>query len=321
MDDLRRLHAQGDLLGILRATATDRGPASGTPAALLPFRVRAFLDLGRSEEAGLAVREALASWPDDPDVLVVGATFQNAGNNPLAAEKLYQKALLVVPDHPAALRGLAFTWLRAGILEPALELAARGLRARASDTALLFCRSLAAFRLGHLEAARESASTYLAAGGGDSPEIRYLLAHCLALASHTDGLRRAEEEFRRGLSLQATHVPSLNDLACLLSGAGQASRALDLIDPLLSASGRSGFALDTAAEVYLKLGRRAEAETCLREAVGKEPRHPGIGLRLARLYRTIGRTDLASQTLTAVLAVCDGDPGLQRRVREEFAQP
>lgn len=314
---MRQLASGRDSRALLEFTSA--AMASGThDARILQGRMQALFDLGQPVEAARILTEYLQRYPNDPGILVVGGSFHNAMGNPLVAEKLYQKALLIDRTNLPAIRGLSLTWMRNGVLDPALELLETGLQAHASDAILLMTQSLTAFRQGNRSLAWKAGQGYLAVAGSDSAELRYILASCVP--DGEDRVRRVEEEYRRGLDLQASHVPTLNDYAGLLGETGQASRALPLIEPLLKHSKRAGFALDTAGETLLRLGQLEEAKRLLQEAAAKEPGHPAIALRLATLFKRQGRTDDGRKWLAKAIENCLGDKNLVSRIEAEYAR-
>ena len=74
----------------------------------LTLRAGVLLGLGRGEEAGAALAEALTQRPDDPEALALRAVLEVARNERGPALADARRAVAVAPDNPRARLALSY---------------------------------------------------------------------------------------------------------------------------------------------------------------------------------------------------------------------
>lgn len=118
------------LLEAMRSSGLDFGAQQNHDA------IHAYVDLllrtGKADDAQRIVREALDAHPDDADLIALHARIIEEGDR-ASASALYERALTLVPDHPAALHGLSRLAEAEGDASRALAYVDRALKARPED--------------------------------------------------------------------------------------------------------------------------------------------------------------------------------------------
>ena len=131
--------------------------------------------------------------------------------------------------------------------------------------------------------------------------------------------QEAEEKYREALKLEPNNVLALNNLAWLLAQrADRAEEALVLINKSIEKMGPRGELLDTRPVVYLKLGKTAEAEADLQEAL-KETSTPARNFHLAQVLALANNREAAPRRSCGQKSWAFSRPGCTRLNRSLIA--
>ncbi|HNV68373.1 MAG TPA: hypothetical protein PKO06_01650 [Candidatus Ozemobacteraceae bacterium] len=298
---------------------TEVGSLSASyPGSRIPllYRIQALVQLGRHSEAEQNIREALRAYPSDPETLIIGASYYHAIRNPLAAEKMLLRALKADPNRVGAMRGLVTTYLQAGLWRLAKEIGINSLHKFPADPVLTLGTADAARLLGeHAEAANRY-QEYLRLQPHSRPDVHFSLATSLRESGAESNT--VCEQYQKALSLQASHVPTLNDYALFLATKGRTQEAISLVPALLKHSATATIALDTAGLVHLKARQVAQAEMFFRQALAGEPHNPIIAAHLAALCHQQADQSKADEWLSRAKAECKGDQVEWKRALGEY---
>jgi tetratricopeptide (TPR) repeat protein len=106
---------------------------------------------------------------------------------------------------------------------------------------------------------------------------------------------RAEEQFKKALSVDPNNATVLNYYGYMLGDLGQRlDEAEALVRSALKEEPYSGAYLDSLGWVYYKENKLAEAEATLRKAVDRDSHDPTIHSHLGDVYSKLGRNELAA---------------------------
>jgi tetratricopeptide (TPR) repeat protein len=295
---------------------------------------------GRAAEALRDLRVALEADPEALALYVLGAQAALATGDVPAAEVLLRRHL-EIDVSAASLRNLALFLDRLGRASEAANLLAElpelddplqrielrylaiALRIDAGDLARAR-RDVAAFgrehprnpRYGYLLARLELAEGDPQAAAKrlgevltrlDRPDVKHLLA--VALERLGD---RAGAELRYGLAAleNPQQIPSWLGLLRMLEAQGKWERAADVAMGLVRLAPAVGSAYQVLANAKIALGRPDEAETLLRDYVGRNPNRHGPRAALSLALRRQGRPAEALAVLDGAGADAADDPVL-----------
>jgi tetratricopeptide (TPR) repeat protein len=106
---------------------------------------------------------------------------------------------------------------------------------------------------------------------------------------------RAEEQFKKALTVDPSNATVLNYYGYMLGDLGQRlDEAEELVKGALKEEPYSGAYLDSLGWVYYKQNKLADAEATLRKAVDRDSHDPTIHSHLGDVYSKLGRTELAA---------------------------
>ncbi|MHC4713018.1 MAG: tetratricopeptide repeat protein [Planctomycetota bacterium] len=300
----------------------------GSPVEAKRRLVLALTDAGRFDEALSLARDILRSNPGDFGALVLNSQVFIAQRKPKEAAELLEKALSL-PDldakaSAAARYLLAEANYQSGLL-PTAETQLR--RALAQDPTLTPARLLLAevqLRIGSYEQAAVTARDVIAAepenaraygiladatrlSGNPEQAISYYRkilsmgrnkAALIALVQVLETLGR-QGEATREIEKFFQGDPSDADVAWMLAkayeGAGEHSKAEEVLKAAIEAGADRGKLDGPLALVYRNQGKFDEAEAVLKEVIGRDP-SPEVYRALAGLYGIAGKRGEAEKT-------------------------
>src|SRR5215472_12121283 len=106
---------------------------------------------------------------------------------------------------------------------------------------------------------------------------------------------KAEEEFKKVLSVNPKNAPVLNYYGYMLGDLGiRLNEAQALVERAIKEEPYNGGYLDSLGWIYFKENRPADAEAMLRKALAREGHDPTIHSHLGDVYAKRGRQDLAA---------------------------
>lgn len=106
---------------------------------------------------------------------------------------------------------------------------------------------------------------------------------------------RAEEEFKKALSVNPNSAPVLNYYGYMLGDLGQRlDEASSLVQRALKEDPFNGAYLDSMGWIYYKQNKLDDAMTTLRQALERDSHDPTIHSHLGDVYAKLGRTDQAA---------------------------
>src|SRR5216684_3382452 len=106
---------------------------------------------------------------------------------------------------------------------------------------------------------------------------------------------RAEDEFKKALSVNPKNASVLNYYGYMLGDLGQRlDEAADLVQRALKEEPYNGAYLDSMGWIYYKQNKLTEAEATLHQAVDRDSHDPTIHSHLGDVYAKLGRNELAA---------------------------
>src|SRR5216684_1111715 len=106
---------------------------------------------------------------------------------------------------------------------------------------------------------------------------------------------RAEDEFKKALSVNPKNASVLNYYGYMLGDLGQRlDEAADLVQRALKEEPYNGAYLDSMGWIYYKQNKFGEAEATLRKALERDGHDPTIHSHLGDVYAKLGRNELAA---------------------------
>ncbi len=116
----------------------------------------------------------------------------------------------------------------------------------------------------------------------------------------------AEQAYRRVLERDPNHAEALGLLAALLITLRRAGEAIPLCEGSLKLRPRHAPTLANLGIARLEVGQTADAERSLAEAQALDPSRPEVEIPLAKVWRTLGRTDEALALLRGLVKAHPG---------------
>jgi tetratricopeptide (TPR) repeat protein len=218
---------------------------------------RASKDLNKALQAG---REALAKYPNDPAIRGSQALLLGENGQTEDAVKMLRAQL----THGSADRD---TYLNIA------QVYERGRRYKEAE-----------------EAAH--AAEMLPGQPRDNEMVWFLLG---AISERQKFFDRAEEQFKKALSVNPKNASVLNYYGYMLGDLGQRlEEASSLVQRALKEEPFNGAYLDSMGWIYYKQNRLDEAEATLHKALERDGHDPTIHSHLGDVYAKLGRTTLAA---------------------------
>jgi tetratricopeptide (TPR) repeat protein len=205
-------------------------------------------------------REALAKYPDDPEIRATQALLLGENQQTDDAVKLLETTLKGTPDDRGTYLNLSQIYEQGRRYQEA-EQAARKAESLASDP-------------------QDNAMAWLLLGSVYERQKQY---------------EKAEDQFKKALDADPKNAQVLNYYGYMLADRGvRLDEARDLIQRALDQEPYNGAYLDSLGWVYFKQNKLDEAEAMLRKAVEHEPHDPTIREHLGDILAKQGRIDLAA---------------------------
>lgn len=239
---------------------------------------RLYVFSGRADQALELLKPALASRPDDPELLTVRAAARSALKDDAGARLDAERAVQLAPSSEGALATLAGLYVRQGQPQRAIELLHAALR-RTPDS---------------IELHQVLASCYLSVGNDREAEEELL-----------DLVRMRPGELRARLQLAALYLRGKRP--------DDAERALKDAAAALPESNEAKLAYADFAAAELPSAR---AEAALGELIRREPRNYDLQLRLGAVQQRAGETQRATETYRSIISHDpEGPKGVSARDR------
>jgi len=214
-------------------------------------------DMPKALQAG---REAMAKYPDDPEIRATQALLLGENQQTDEAVKLLQATLKGTPDDRGTYLNLSQVYEQGRRYSEA-EQAARKAESLASDP-------------------QDNAMAWLVLGSVYERQKQY---------------DKAEDQFKKALDADPKNAQVLNYYGYMLADRGvRLDEARDFIQRALDQEPFNGAYLDSLGWVYFKQNKLDDAEAMLRKAVEHEPHDPTIREHLGDILAKQGRADLAA---------------------------
>ncbi|MEN8135242.1 MAG: tetratricopeptide repeat protein [Thermodesulfobacteriota bacterium] len=153
----------------------------------------------KNDEAASVFQEALTLYPEDKDLLLEHALFQDEQGDVDGALRTMAKVLLISPDEPYALNYMGYTWAERGVeLEKALAYVEKALELRPDDGFVRDSLGWVLFKMGRLDEALAELQKALKIEG-DDPAIN---DHIGDVYHRLGRMKKARKAWGRALVLQ-----------------------------------------------------------------------------------------------------------------------
>lgn len=283
----------------------DADPADAQAAIALARAYVAANDVA----TGLAVLDAAlpADGPATPQLLIDAAEMHMATGDVAAAEARW-RALRA--QHPLAIAGHVGLGNLLGFqlrYDEAAEVLAAGLALAPTHPGLLRAAMRANQQRGEQTEALAHA-TRLAATGAARPQDLFIKA---ALEESSDAPGAAMETYRDLIAVAPEFWPALNNLAVLLTEAGETAEAVKLAEAAYALAPNSAPVVHTLGWAWFRAGNTEAAAPMLAEAVDLAPENATYLAHLAKAEHLLGRSDDARATLERARAL-----GLEAAIAE-----
>lgn len=283
---------------------------------------------GMNAEAADLLRSALATAPNNFDVLIQLAKFEIAEQDKNSAQKHLSQAAKLQP------RSAKLFWVQAlfeeaqGSSKNALELLKQARTLAPNSPEILSQFVIAAMRANQSRSAVEAARI-LAEAKPNEPEYLYLLGAaslqnsnisqaqtnlqrlmelrpthsrgCLALgltlAAQTDQIENARKQLTRCIEIDAGNVEAKYQLGLSYKAQGETAKAVEYLEETIKSAPNYAHALRDLGAVYLQSGAEQKARVVLEKAVALASEDADTHFQLSRLYNLIGETALAKKHL------------------------
>lgn len=220
---------------------------------------------------------------------LIGELHMVLGPDPAQAEAAFRKSLAIEPANVQAHLALLQLRVRERNIEAARAQAEELRKVLPRHPQMLFVDAQLAFLDRKFERARELSQTLLKV----APNHTGVLTMAGAVEAELNSLVVAESHFAK--ALQANPVLPLvrRNLAMVYLRQGQATRALNVLEPMLGTGGRDAQARALAAEALLLLGDAAGAEQQFRNAMTLEPDNERFQTAIALTHLASGQPERA----------------------------
>ncbi|MEJ2031947.1 MAG: tetratricopeptide repeat protein [Deltaproteobacteria bacterium] len=142
--------------------------------------------------------EALAHFPDDPQILFQYGLFQERTGHSEEAMSLMQKVLTIEPQNPYALNYVGYTWADQGVnLEQALSYIEQAVALKPGDGSIRDSLGWVYYRLGKIDRARAE----LEKARDLEPEDPHILEHLGDVYLDSDEPQLAKQAYKRAFEL------------------------------------------------------------------------------------------------------------------------
>ena len=266
---------------------------------------------GNPDEAANHLRATLRANPSHIGAHTLLGRYLEQKGQPAQAQAEYEAALRVNPNLADVKLQLGLLYVRSGRLPEAVRLARELEQSDPKSAAPHLLRGIALLAQSNPQGAVEAFNAALKINH-DLPEAQRGLGQAYQQLGRID---RAEESYRKALSLNDKDVASLNNLAWLLvEQRKKPDEALTLATKADQLAPANPEVLDTLGWVQYQRGSYADAEKALSRAAEKAPNNGTIRYHLGMAYAKLGRKDDA---VSALRRSAQLDPKLAQRERIE----
>jgi tetratricopeptide (TPR) repeat protein len=247
-------------------------------------------------QAAIYTYEELGHLGDEEDRrarLLIMDTYR-AGKDLPKALQTGKEALAKYPSDPVVRSSEALLLGENGQTDEAVRMLRTQIRGGEGDRDVYLNIAQVYERGRRYKEAEESARTAEALPGQprDNEMVWFLLG---AIYERQKFFDRAEEQFKKVLSLNPKNAPVLNYYGYMLGDRGiRLEEAEALVQRALKEDPYNGAYLDSLGWVYYKQNKLADAEAALRKAVRREGHDATIHSHLGDVYAKSGRADLAA---------------------------
>ena len=241
-------------------------------------RITSALRSGNAEQAVLLAEDALASFPNNPQLWTLKGIGLSAEKQAGKALDAYHRALAISPNYLPALEGAAQIQYNAGDKE-AVTLLRRITQLRPDDPTSHAMLGALAYKRGDCAEAIhdfERSEQLIASEPGGLQEYGACLFRLKQPA-------KAITIFQRLLASHPDDARARRALATVQSEVDQPREALATLQPLLNSGEPDVSTLQLAASVYEATGDTPQAVKLLRDAIVKDPRNMGLYIDFANL--------------------------------------
>ena len=186
------------------------------------------------------------------------------------AEKLLERVLAQVPEHPDALHFLGLARFQRGDRDRAIDLVSRALAAAPSYADARNNLGNMLFRAGRLDEA-EAAYAQVLELRPEHPDAHANVGICRRRRNDLTG---AEAAFRAALALNVDHAEATHNLGSVLQAAGRPLGALEAFQRALELHPYDGNSYRRVGATLNALGRTAEATAIYKRWLAVEPDNP-----------------------------------------------
>lgn len=188
-------------LAMLLAACGGSSPAAGTPAAAgdaieLINSAQAALDSGNLDQAVKDFQASVEKGKSLDAYFGLGNAYTRL-NNFAEAEKAYQEALKINPNHTATLSNLGVAYYQQGRLDEAMDAFEKALKISPNDAETYYLLGAAQLQLGKMDEAEKSLLKALDINP-TLPEARFGLAMLRKLQNRTEDAIKEFEAFLNG---------------------------------------------------------------------------------------------------------------------------
>ncbi len=225
--------------------------------------------------------------------LMIMDTYRAAKDLPKALQE-GKESLAKYPADPEIRKGQALLLGENGQTDEAVKILRAQLHGNEGDREIYLNIAQVYERGRRYKEAEESAraAEVLPGQPRDNEMVWYLLG---AIYERQKFFDKAEEEFKKVLSVNPKNAPVLNYYGYMLGDLGiRLDEAEALVQRALKEEPFNGAYLDSLGWIYFKQNKLGDAETALRQAVERESHDATIHAHLGDLYAKTGRSDLAA---------------------------
>ncbi len=227
--------------------------------------------------------EALETSSGDPSINAELASIANLRREYESAGLYADRALAVEPGHIGALSERSYSYLYSGKIEQAIEMARRRIESHPS-AALSYTSLLEALVSSGRYAEADSVLEHAYNIGALRLDRHRLLADCAGHYQRAGETRRAEELYRRALSLVPGNLDTRSRLAALYESMSRHDAARREYETVLEVAPKDLDALRGMGRLHLRQGDYTESESWYRTALRIDDGHPQTLRELGYLF-------------------------------------
>lgn len=283
---------------------------------------------GMNQEAADLLRSALATAPNNFDVLIalakfeigeqdknsaqqhlsraaklqprsaklflVQALFEEAQGNSKNALELLKQARTLAPNSPEILSQFVITAMRANQSWAAVEAAQILAESKPNEPEYLYLLGAASLQNNNVAQAQSNLRRLMKLRPTHS---RGCLALGLTLAAQIDQIENARKQLAHCIEIDAANVEAKYQLGLSYKAQGETAKAVEYFEETIKSAPNYAAALRDLGAVYLQSGAEQKARVVLEKAVALASEDADTHFQLSRLYNLIGESALAKKHL------------------------